>query len=299
VADAGGLPADVERRRLALPETSVEIALLDWGGDGPLALLHHANGFCGALWSPVAEALRDRYRVVAMDARGHGDSSLPSERPPAEAFAWTEMARDLRAVGESLLAETGQSRIALGLGHSFGGTLTLAAESAGPGLYERIVMVDPVLRSPEDIEAVGGPAVGNLLAERARARRQVFPSRADARAHFAGRELFRTWTDRALDLYVEEALLERPDGQVALKCPGFVEAAIFEGSGFREVWDAARATRAPALFLWADRGNFSRATYEQLAADMSGGVVETVHAGHLVTMEQPEIVIDAVRRFCA
>ncbi|MBW2382195.1 MAG: alpha/beta fold hydrolase [Deltaproteobacteria bacterium] len=299
MADAGGLPADVERRRLALPEAGVEIALLDWGGEGPLALLHHANGFCAALWAPIAEALRDRFHVVAMDARGHGDSSLPSERPPEEAFAWPVMAADLRAVALTLLQETGHSQIALGLGHSFGGTLTLAAESAHPGLYQRIVMVDPVLRSPEDIGALAGSTAGDLLAERARVRRHVFPSRAEARAHFAARELFKSWTDRALDLYVEEGLLERPDGQLALKCPGAVEAAIFEGSGFQGVWEGASAARAPALFLWAKRGNFSRATYEQLAERMPGGVVETLDAGHLVSMEQPQIVVDAVRRFCA
>ncbi|MBW2232048.1 MAG: alpha/beta fold hydrolase, partial [Deltaproteobacteria bacterium] len=152
MADAGGLPADVERRRLALPEAGVEIALLDWGGEGPLALLHHANGFCAALWAPIAEALRDRFHVVAMDARGHGDSSLPSERPPEEAFAWPVMAADLRAVALTLLQETGHSQIALGLGHSFGGTLTLAAESAHPGL------------SYCDLPRISRPSAGRLLA---------------------------------------------------------------------------------------------------------------------------------------
>ena len=63
---------DVLRRRISLPENGVEIAILDWGGDGPLALLHHANGFSAAVWGPVAEHLRGRFRVVAVDARGHG-----------------------------------------------------------------------------------------------------------------------------------------------------------------------------------------------------------------------------------
>jgi hypothetical protein len=34
----------VSRRKIQLPESGIEIALLDWGGDGPLALLHHAKG---------------------------------------------------------------------------------------------------------------------------------------------------------------------------------------------------------------------------------------------------------------
>ena len=66
-----------ERRRIQLPETEIEIALLDWGGDGPLALLHHANGFCAGVWGCLIEALEGRFRFVAMEARGHGDSSKP------------------------------------------------------------------------------------------------------------------------------------------------------------------------------------------------------------------------------
>ena len=97
----------VTRRRIRLRESGVEIALLDWGGDGPPALLHHANGFCAALWQPVAEELRSHFRVIAMDARGHGDSSVP-EGP--NAFDWDVLAKDLLAVGESLLEELGDPR---------------------------------------------------------------------------------------------------------------------------------------------------------------------------------------------
>jgi len=43
----------VRRRKLALRDSAIEIALLDWGGEGPLALLHHANGFCAAAWAPL------------------------------------------------------------------------------------------------------------------------------------------------------------------------------------------------------------------------------------------------------
>ena len=113
----------VARRVIRLPESGVEIALLDWGGEGPPALLHHANGFCAALWGPVARHLRSRFRLIAMDARGHGDSPRP-EGPGA--FSWDLLAADLLGVGELLLAELGAPRFALGLGHSFGGTLTLA-----------------------------------------------------------------------------------------------------------------------------------------------------------------------------
>jgi pimeloyl-ACP methyl ester carboxylesterase len=62
------------RRRLRLPSRGIELALVDWGGDGPLALLAHANGFCADVLGPLAERLRARFHVVGFDARGHGDS---------------------------------------------------------------------------------------------------------------------------------------------------------------------------------------------------------------------------------
>ena len=72
-AAARRLLASATPRTLALPERDIEIALLDWGGDGPPALLHHANGFCAGLWGGVADRLRSHFRLIAMDARGHDD----------------------------------------------------------------------------------------------------------------------------------------------------------------------------------------------------------------------------------
>jgi pimeloyl-ACP methyl ester carboxylesterase len=126
---------DVERRKIALPGRGVEIALLDWGGDGPLAFLHHANGFCAALWDLVAERLRPHYRVIALDARGHGDSSSP---PPPAPYHWENFIGDLIAVVERVLTDLGRARVDYGIGHSFGGTTTAMAAARRPELYARV-----------------------------------------------------------------------------------------------------------------------------------------------------------------
>ncbi|MCP2317867.1 Alpha/beta hydrolase family protein [Nocardia amikacinitolerans] len=45
-------------------------------GNGPTVLLLHAGGEHRGVWAPVAERLDERgYRAVAVDLRGHGDSS--------------------------------------------------------------------------------------------------------------------------------------------------------------------------------------------------------------------------------
>jgi len=81
--------------RVSVGQGGVEMQVLEWGDDGPLALLHHANGFCAATWGVVAERLRPHWRVVAIDARGHGNSSRTQGKA---AYQWRERTRDWWAV---------------------------------------------------------------------------------------------------------------------------------------------------------------------------------------------------------
>jgi pimeloyl-ACP methyl ester carboxylesterase len=292
-ASAEALLARAERRSVRLAE--VEIALLDWGGSGAPALLHHANGFCKGVLALLAELLAPRFRVFAMDARGHGDSTHP-EAPGS--YAWARFAEDLEGVAERVTALCGAQRLALAVGHSFGGTSLLGAAGRRPALFERIVLVDPVAppsgreaRSPLRREHV------STMVERATKRRHEWASRAEARAFFAERELFQRFDPRALELYVLDGLRERRDGSLELKCPGAVEAAVFAGGEDVAVDALARAVETPGLWLWAALGNFERARHEALAASMRRARLEPLDAGHLAPMERPELVAEAILRF--
>ncbi|MDH3684574.1 MAG: alpha/beta hydrolase [Myxococcales bacterium] len=266
------------------------IAALDWGGDRPLALLHHANGFCKGVWGLVAAGLKAHYRVVAMDGRGHGDSA-PARSP--EGYAWAGFANDVGRVARALLDETGASRVALGLGHSFGGTCLLGASALHGDLFDRLVLVDPVIPiRPAEGPAAGAHVVG--LVDRARKRRGEWGSRAEAREWFGEKELFAQWDERALDLYVLDGLRDRPDGGVELKCAGDVEAEVFARGGEVDVAAWARRVAVPTRFLWATSGNFPRARYERVVDSMPHARIEDVAAGHLVPMERPACVIQAV-----
>jgi len=285
----------VQQRRIPLPSAGVEIAALDWGGDGPLVLMHHANGFCAGTLGLVAEALVPAYRVVGIDARGHGDSSKP-EGP--DAYRWARFADDLLEVAELLAAERRDGRVAVGLGHSFGGTAVIGAAARRPELFGRLVLVDPVIPPPAELVAAFDPDRLERLrgmVEAAQRRRSVWPSRDEARAHFATRSLFADWLPAALDLYVEHGLRQLADGQVELKCPGAIEAAIFAESGGLDLAELARRVRAPAVWLWAMRGNFPRQLYERIAGLMASSRILDCDCGHLIPMVRPELVVEAVR----
>lgn len=284
----------VRREKLRIPGSELDLALLDWGGAGPPALLHHANGFCAALWAPVAERLRAHFRIFAMDARGHGDSSKPAASPSS--YAWAHFGADAGAVAAELVRRHG--RLALGLGHSFGGTALALAAIAGPGLFERLVLLDPIVPPSEPVQRERASR-GGALAAGARRRRVVWESRAQARQKWAGRETFADWEPVALDLYLAEGLADRDDGRVELKCPRDVEATIFENNSSVDVMELAVKLETPTVVVWARRGNFSRQHFEQLAARMQRAEVRDAPTGHFVPMEDPafvaEVVLDAQR----
>ena len=133
--------------------------------------------------------------------------------------------------------------------------------------------------------------------ERASRRRTVFPDRAAARENWRDKELFADWDPRAFDLYLQEGMADRPDGQVELKCAPETEAAVYAAGPTTDVWDRVAKVVAPTLLLWARHGDFPRAVFADYAARMADGRIQDVDAGHLVPMEQPEIVIDAVLAF--
>ncbi|CAM2156470.1 Pimeloyl-ACP methyl ester carboxylesterase [Pararobbsia alpina] len=55
--------------------TGLQLAALDFGGEGDLVLLLHGAGRSAADWLSMAPHLTPHGRVVAMDLRGHGQSS--------------------------------------------------------------------------------------------------------------------------------------------------------------------------------------------------------------------------------
>jgi len=282
---------EIHRRRLRLPERGIELALVDWGGGGPLALLAHANGFCADVLGVIAERLRARYRVIGWDARGHGNSEKPA---PPEPYGWHEFALDASAVTVALLRELGEAQVALAVGHSFGGTCLLNAAAREPARFARLALLDPVIvPPPADFPNADPMARGpNVAADVARKRTHVFASRAQLRERWREKGTFADWDPRALELYLTHGFRDRADGQIELKCPGAVEAAVYESGRRFDAWRDAKETRVPTLLLHAGRGNFPRAVDERFASGSSAIELRTLDAPHLMAMTCPDPIAD-------
>src|SRR5437879_5906922 len=96
----------------------------EWGAaTAPaLVLLHGVTGHART-WDDEARALASRYRVLALDQRGHGDSG-PA---PDGDYTVAAMARDLTAFADAL----GLARMAI-VGLSMGGRVAIAFAGEAP-----------------------------------------------------------------------------------------------------------------------------------------------------------------------
>jgi len=272
-----------------LPERGIALAVVDFGGPVPAALCAHANGFCARLWEEVAEALRGELRLIAFDARGHGDSSAP---PPGPAYEWEELARDQLALADALRPRLGIERFALGVGNSMGGATTLIAASRRPDLFDATVSIDPVVLPAVDRARISSD---NPMAQAARKRRRIFGSRAAVIEAYRERRTFADWRARALELYAEHGFRERPDGQVELKCSGEVEAELFSRALSLDLRAELRRMRVPGVLLHASRGDFPIESYRELAALCGALRVESLDSGHLAPMIDPDRVAQHLR----
>ena len=114
---------DVPARRLAVRAYGDESA--------PAVVCLHGVTSWGGHFESLAERLAPRYRVIAPDLLGHGDS--PREPP------W-RIADQLETIRASV-----EPSARAWLGHSYGGRLAFEHAASRPGEIERLVLLDPAL----------------------------------------------------------------------------------------------------------------------------------------------------------
>ena len=274
------------------------IHYLDWGGSGPPLILLHATGFLAVLWSPIAEALAGRFRVVAMDQRGHGDSGKPPDGYRFDAFA-----ADLQRLIEALELES-----PVATGHSSGGTTIVVHAAEHPGVIRRAVLIEPILPRPDWFAQPPDGRGPNSLAEGARKRRAVWPSTEAMFQSYRSRSPFETWREEVLRLYVEEGTGLRwengqPDGLsgVELKCPPEIEAQFFEAVRHVDPWPMLAKLECPTLLLWGGESHLHDRGLDRSVQDAlpEARTVIVPGATHFLPQERPDEVARLIEEFLA
>jgi len=114
--------ADVRGQRLHYEDTA---------GAGPVVAFSHGLLMDASMWDAQVEALRGRYRCIAWDERGHGQTGTAYED-----FTYEDSADDLAG----LLRSLGIERATL-VGMSQGGYLTQRAAARHPGIAQALVLI--------------------------------------------------------------------------------------------------------------------------------------------------------------
>jgi len=129
-------------RTRGLQINGLRLRLLQWGAPGRPALCFLHGGAAHAHWFDlVAPAFADRFDVVSLDQRGHGESQWAE--PPA--YATEDFAGDLVGVMDAL----GWERMTV-VGHSMGGHNAMAFAAWHPERVSRLVIVDSRPAIPAD-----------------------------------------------------------------------------------------------------------------------------------------------------
>lgn len=253
----------------------------------PAAVLLHATGFLARLWQPIAQELAADYHVLALDQRGHGDS----DKPPGS-YPWLHFVDDLIAFLDAL-----DLRSVLAIGHSMGGATIAHTAAIRPDLIGRAVLIEPVIFSPQ-VRATGDDG-SRRLAEGARKRRTLWPSREAMYRSYRERPPFDTWQDEAVRLYVEYGTTLQGDGQAQLKCPGEIEAQVFEGQPIPDTFAVLPQVRCPTLVLYGQHSedHLAAAAREAAARIPGARLVAISEASHFLPMERPEAVVQEIRNF--
>ena len=116
----------------------LDMRYLDWGGDGEPMLALHGLASSAHWYDLVARLLRHRYRIIAPDQRGHGQTTQATT-----GYDWHTLSDDLAALVDHVSAEIPGFRDPVpALGHSWGGHVVSSFAYHYPDRVSRIVMID-------------------------------------------------------------------------------------------------------------------------------------------------------------
>ena len=258
------------------------ITVWEWPGAPPDTLLMHGIGNYGRYWDLFADAIRGRLRLVAPDARGHGDSPKPSS-----GYAPRDFVADAATVIDAKI-----SGRALVVGHSMGGFHATALALAHPKRVSGLALVDVGPRSEPD--SVGAGRARRLSLGRP----DDFATEAAALAYL--RETSPGYSDA---VYANRIawVFRREGGALVWRSSKDALRQILETTASRawsEVWERLGDIDAPVLVVRGTRSASMKAEVAQrMLATLKHGSLLELEAGHNVALDQPQALANAIVEF--
>jgi pimeloyl-ACP methyl ester carboxylesterase len=256
----------------------------------PVLHFSHANGFPAPCYAAMLEPLAPHYRIGWIEAIG-----TDPRYPPTE--GWPHLIEQLV---DTLEREYGGEPV-YGVGHSLGAYLNFLAAARRPDLFRAIVMLDaPVIAGLRGRGLGAAKRLGIVdrvtPAGMTRERRSEWTSREEAKANFRTRRLFRHFTERCLEDYVQHGLAGRA-GHYRLRIDPEIEYRIYRTIPHGMAADL-KLLKVPAGFIGGQQSEVLR----RLGMRAMRGprfLKLRVPGGHLFPFEQPLAAAAAVAALLA
>jgi esterase len=260
----------------------------DWGDPAaPTVVLLHAYLQHARTWDTVATGLADRFRVLALDQRGFGESD------------WAADYHELRLVAD--VAEFGD---ALGLGtfslvgFSIGGSAAITYAQLYPDRVHRLVAFE-CFTDPDVAEEA--PYRHTMLAHLSRLRSLPETFAAPEEAVAAFRPLAPYAAEDELRHWMLGGLTQQPDGRWTWRYdPIFRTPASLPGRLNADPDVLVRrmaGTRCATLLLAGEESWMVEPTQRMLALNPQAHMITVPQAGHWVPLDNPTEFLAAVRGF--
>jgi pimeloyl-ACP methyl ester carboxylesterase len=248
-------------------------------GQGPALVLLHGLGGSLYDWRHLIHPLSLRYRVIAPDLLGSGESDCPGR----EDYSLAAQARRVKA----LLGELGVTQGSF-VGNSYGGGIALRLAQDWPERVDRLVLINSVCY-PENIpfyaKLAKAPGAGRLA--------EQFPMGTLIRGLL--RRCYptvRNLSERELDVYVRE-LSGKGRRSVLVQVLRDLQAP-----DTTEFVARLKAIRAPALLLWGTSDRTIPATLgRRLSQELPDARWVELDAGHVPNQEIPQEVLRRILDF--
>ncbi len=208
-------------------------------------LIAHATGFHGYCYVPVADALAERFDCHALDFRGHGRTNVD----PAWAVDWNRFGDDALSVARTVAPNGGL----VGFGHSMGAAALLMAAHRDAGLFERLVLFEPISHQATAPPLSRAEMETLPIVRGARRRTRRFESFDAAFENFSTKPPLSLMVPEALRDYVDHGFREIVDESgragVELRCRPELEADIFVTGRDNGVWSLLPGIETPCVVV--------------------------------------------------